>query len=230
MRLAWFLLLGGCFGDSLDLDATTTSDDLEVQTHAQYTLCEGAPCTSINVEIRRTTDDGGAKYAADAAARISIDGHPAFDLTFKPFVGIDNGGEFIASVEGWIESLELDATAGGDRATIKTTSPITTPDETNVDLPDVITLGGSYTMTWNTQDHALASVLFATNAPALRFGFLMAQRPDSGSLELETELLNPAGVYTIALYREIMLSRDQLSMTWGSHWQKKVTVKNAPVD
>lgn len=230
MRLAWLLVFGGCFSDALELDATTTSDDLEVQTHAQYTLCDDAPCTSITVEIRRTTEDGGSKYAADAGARVSIEGRAAFDLTFKPYVGIDNGGEFVASVDGWIESLELDAVAGADHATLKSTAPITTPDETNVELPDVITLGGSYTMTWNTQEYALASVVFATNAPALRFGFLMAQKQDSGSLKLETELLNPAGVYTIALYREMMLERGQLFMTWGSNWQKKVTVKNAPVD
>jgi hypothetical protein len=229
MRLALLLLLGGCFGDALELDATSTSDDLDVQTHAQYTLCEGAPCTSISVEIRRS-DDTGSRYAPDAAARVSIDGQPAFDLTFKPYVSIDNGGEFVATVDGWINSLELDATAGADRATMTSTSPITTPDEANVELPDVITLGGSYTMQWNHQEHARASVLFATNAPALRFGFLMAQKQDSGSLKLETELLNPAGIYTIALYREITLDHDQLVMIWGSNWQKKVTVKNVPVD
>jgi hypothetical protein len=42
--------------------------------------------------------------------------------------------------------------------------------------------------------------------------------------------LNPAGVYNIALYRDITLESDGHVMIWGSNWQKKVTVKNTPVD
>jgi hypothetical protein len=91
-------------------------------------------------------------------------------------------------------------------------------------------LGSSYTMTWRSQEYAQASVLFATNVPATRFGFLMALKPDSGSLKLETSLLDPAGVYNIALYRDITLESDGNVMIWGSNWQKKITVMNTPVD
>ena len=58
----------------------------------------------------------------------------------------------------------------------------------------------------------------------------MAQRKDSGELKLETTLLNPAGIYTVALYSDIALEHGQLVMIWGSSWQKKVTVKNTPVE
>ncbi len=228
MRLPLLLLLVGC-SDPLALDATSTRDDLDVQAHAQYTLCDAAPCTSLTVELFHN-DDTGSRYAPDVAASVSVDGLPPVELAFEPYVGIENGGKLVATFDGWIDTLDLDATSGSDRVTVATQSPITTPDETQVVLPDVIVLGSSYTMTWRSQEYAQASVLFATNVPAVRFGFLMAQRPDSGALKLETSLLNPAGVYNIALYRDITLESDGHVMIWGSNWQKKVTVQNTPVD
>jgi len=229
MRLAWLsLLLIGCT-DPLALDATSTRDDLDVQAHAQYTLCDDQPCTSLTVELFHN-DDTGSRYAPDVAASDSVDGLPPVALTFEPYVGIENGGKLVATFDGWIDTLDLDATSGADRVTVSTHSAISTPDETNVVLPDVIVLGSSYTMTWRSQEYAEASVLFTTNVPAVRFGFLMALKPDSGALKLETSLLNPAGVYNIALYRDITLESDGHVMIWGSNWQKKVTVKNTPVD
>jgi hypothetical protein len=229
MRLAWLpILLIGCT-DPLALDATSTRDDLDVQAHAQYTRCDDHPCTLLEVELFHN-DDSGSRYAPDVAARVSVDGLPPLELVFEPYVGIDNGGKLVATFDGWIDTLDLEATSGPDRVTVSTQAPITTPDETAVVLPDVIVLGSSYTMTWKSQEYAQASVLFATNVPAVRFGFLMAQKRDTGSLKLETSLLDPAGIYNIALYREITLESDGHSMTWGSNWQKKVTVKNTPVD
>jgi hypothetical protein len=228
MRLALLLLLVGCT-DPLALDATSTRDDLDVQAHAQYGLCDDHPCTALSVELFRN-DDTGSHYAADIAATASADGGPLVALTFSPYAGIENGGKLVASFDGWIETLDLDATSGADRVTVSTQSPITTPDETHVVLPDVIVLGSSYTMTWRSQEYAQATVLYATNVPTTRFGFLMALKPDRGKVKLETSLLNPAGVYTIALYRDITLESDGNIMTWGSNWQKKITVQNTPVD
>jgi hypothetical protein len=229
MRLAWLPLLLAACTDPLSLDATSTRDDLDVQANAQYTLCDDHPCTSLTVELFRN-DDTGSRYAPDIAASASADGLPPVELTFEPYVGIDNGGKLVATFDGWVGTLDLDATSGTDRVTVSTQSPITTPYETHVVLPDVVVLGSSYTMTWRSQEYAQASVLFATNVPATRFGFLMALKPDSGSLKLETSLLDPAGVYNIALYRDITLESDGNVMIWGSNWQKKITVMNTPVD
>jgi hypothetical protein len=229
MRLAWLPLLLAACTDPLSLDATSTRDDLDVQANAQYGFCDDRPCTVLTVELFRD-DDTGSHYAPDIAATASADGLPPVELTFSPYVGIDNGGKLVATFDGWIDTLELDATSGADRVTVSTQSAISTPDETHVVLPDVIVLGGSYTMTWRSQEYAQATVLYATDVPAVRFGFLMALKPDSGKVKLEKSLLNPAGVYTIALYRDITLESDGNVMIWGSNWQKKIMVQNTPVD
>lgn len=206
---------------STDLEGYT-ANKLAIAATADLTTCNAAPCTLVKLTLRQ-----GGTAAANATVLVSADGAPPVTATFKPQVGSDNPntGEFTAVFDHWIGGIRIDATSGTDAVALWNDAEISSPNEASIDLPDQITIGSKTALRWNGLGRPVQiAIVYATNVPALRFGFLTSYAPDNGSYEFGSSIFTDAGTYTISLTRWLDLSNSDHSLTWQSSWQKKVIV------
>ena len=223
-----FVLFAGCFSSDPEISTHLdgyTANNLAIAATADLSTCNGAPCTLVKLTLRQ-----GDAAAANATVLVSADGAPPVTATFKPQVGSDNpnSGEFTAVFDRWISGIRIDATAGTDAAALWSDADLSTPNAASIGLPDQITLGSKTALQWNGLGRPVQiAIVYATNVPALRFGFLMSYAPDNGSYEFGPSIFTDPGTYTISLNRWLDLSNSDHSLTWRSSWQKKVIVVSA---
>lgn len=206
---------------STHLDGNTTNH-LAIEATADLSLCNAAPCTLVKLTLRQ-----GDTAAANATVLVSADGGPAVTATFKPNVGSDNpnSGEFTAVFDHWIGGIRIDATSGNDTAALWSDAGLSTPYEASIALPDQIAVGEKTALHWDGQGRPVfIAIVYASDVPAVRFGFLTTYTPDTGSYEFGPSIFTDAGTYTISLNRWLDLSNSDHSLTWRSSWQKKVIV------
>lgn len=231
-RFVWMVGLAACATEGVPNNLEgVPNPNLFVQAQADFTVCDGAPCTSFAVELHRP--DGS--YASETSVSISADGAPQRLAPFddQSGSGIPNAGRHLLAVDGWIDAVQIDVTAGGDAASLFAVATITTPDEAAIALPDQLVVGATPSLEWESQGRpVLASVLFATEVPALRFGFLQALQVETGSFEIGPTVFTDVGDYTISLIRSLdhVLGSgdDHLLLTWSSVSSKRVTVVTSP--
>jgi hypothetical protein len=186
---------------------TPSDEGLAIDAHLQSMMCEGAPCTHVNIEIRR---DG--LYAADTTVWLSVDGEPSIE------VPADSSQQHNIEIPNGVGRARIDATAGEDFVSIEGRNRLTSPFEMAASLPETVTVGSTPHLTWRAQGGAVrAATVFATKVPATRFGFLEAEAEDDGDLAIE-DIFTAEGEYTIALYRTL----EHDGILWGSDWQQRV--------
>ncbi len=231
-RFAWMICVAACATEGVPNSLEgVPNPNLLVQAQADFTACDGVPCTSFAVELYRP--DGS--YASETSVSISVDGEPRqlALLDDQSESGIPNAGRHLLAVDGWIESVQIDVTAGGDAASLFAVATLTTPDEAGIELPDQVFVGDTPTLEWEHQGRpVLASVLFATQVPALRFGFLQALEVETGAFEFAPTIFTDEGDYTITLIRSLDHflddEDDHLVLSWNSVWSKRITAVLSP--
>lgn len=186
--------------------ATPSDDSLLIDAHLQARSCDGAPCTSVNIEITRDS-----MPAAATTVWLSVDGEPSIEVPLQ-------GVQHIVEVPGWVSRARIDATFGDDVVTLEGRNPLSSPFEMAPGLPRTVTVGSTPHLTWRAQGGGVrATTLFATQVPALRFGFLETEGQDDGDLAIDS-IFTAAGEYTITLYRDV----SHAGILWGSDWQQRV--------
>lgn len=205
MRALPWLFLVACTNSPSD-------EGLFIDAHIQARTCDGAPCTNVNIEIRR---DG--LYAENTTVWLSVDGEPSIEVPFQ-------SPQHIIDIPNWVSRARIDATSGEDFISIEGVNRLTSPFEMAAALPETVTVGSTPHLTWRAQGGAVrAATVFATKVPALRFGFVEAEAEDDGELALE-DIFTAEGEYTIALYRTL----EHDGILWGSDWQHRMWAVTDP--
>ena len=228
--LVSLVVFAGCNSEESKISTNlngNTSNHLAIVANADLSLCNAAPCTLVKVTLRQ-----GDGPAANATVLVSADGGPAVTAMFKPNVGSDNPntGEFTVVFNYWIGGIRIDAnsidaSSGTDTAALWSDATLSTPYEASIALPDQIAVGEKTALHWDGQGRPISiAIVYASDVPALRFGFLTAHTPDTGIYEFGPSMFTDDGMYTISLYRSLYLHNSDHSLNWSSSWQKKVIV------
>ncbi len=102
-------------------------------------------------------------------------------------------------------------------------------------LPTTVTAGASSTLLhWDTQGRSvIAMVMFTTNVPAVRFGFLLGYKVETGTLDIDGTTFSDVGEYNIALIRLLEYrtadASQQFHLSWASTTPQRVQVIPPPV-
>ncbi|HUS28937.1 MAG TPA: hypothetical protein VMZ53_10510 [Kofleriaceae bacterium] len=227
--LLFLPLCAGCLDSSLPkMDALVSSSHVSASAEVSYRRCDGEPCTYVELELFRDEH-----YASDTSAQFYIDYAQPMRPKFEPNGGDLPGGRYTMTVHGWIEHVRINANVGSDSVYMEASRAISNPDEANIVLPYEVVLGARPTLQWDGQGSPYSyNLLYATQVPALRFGFLATLAADNGAFEFDRTTFTAAGSHTVALYRQVdyEATDDDVNamLVWSSEWQQIVQVVEAP--
>jgi hypothetical protein len=204
------------------LDGFSSDPALSVDSYVGFVTCDGMPCTSIELDVRRDS------LMVDAQVMASGDGQPAVPVPFASS-GIH---QFAGTIPQWIHHIRIDVTDGGNTAALWADAVVTTPLQAAPSIPAEVVRGSKAALRWNAQGAPVsATILFTRSTAPQAFGFLQTLGSDSGDFALEAPTFDPPGHYDVALHREVThdyAGDARLYLTWSSSWQQQFDVIEPP--